>query len=65
MPARLKTNVQSALLSSWINNHSNVYHLPFFFCKFFLHNETDAIPTDEYVVVSHTKPFRPKNAVKN
>ena len=28
--------------------------------------ETDAtIPTDEYIVVLDTKPFRPKNAVKN
>ena len=26
--------------------------------------ETEAtIPTDEYIVVSHTKPFRPNNAV--
>ena len=37
MPTRLKTNVQSTLFSLWMNN-SNVYHLPFFFCKFFLHN---------------------------
>ena len=37
MPTRLKTNVQSTLFSLWMNN-SNVYHLPFFFCKFFVHN---------------------------
>ena len=44
MPARLKTNVQSTLFSSWINNHSNVYHLPFFFCKFFVHNIMKLMP---------------------
>ena len=34
MLARLKTNVQSTLFPLWINNRSNVCHLPFFFCTF-------------------------------
>ena len=43
MPTRLKTNVQSTLFSLWMNN-SNVYHLPFFFCKFFVHNIMKLMP---------------------